>query len=98
MFAVDTFIDTVQGAKKYFVNTFITDKEIQKPLNAFVDTQTAFVKQVFQTNKALTDFWQWVKKTFTPYYRSEIEAYLADSTSHADVENRIKLLQRRGMI
>jgi hypothetical protein len=47
---------------------------------------------------SLTDFWQWVKKTFTPYYRSEIEAYLADSTSHADVENRIKLLQRRGMI
>jgi len=55
MFAVNTFIDTVQGSKKYFVNTFITDKEIQKPLNAFVDTQTAFVKQVFQTNKALTD-------------------------------------------
>ena len=55
MFAVDTFIDTVQGAKKYFVNTFVTDKEIQKPLNAFVDTQTAFVKHVFQTNKALSD-------------------------------------------
>ena len=55
MFAVDTFIDTVQGAKKYFVNTFITDKEIQKPLNAFVDTQTAFVKQVFQTNPALAE-------------------------------------------
>jgi hypothetical protein len=55
MFAVDTFIDTVQGAKKYFVNTFVTDKEIQKPLNAFVDTQTAFVKQVFQTNKVLSD-------------------------------------------
>ena len=55
MFAVDTFIDTVQGAKKYFVNTFITDKEMQKPLNAFVDTQTAFVKQVFQTNLALSE-------------------------------------------
>jgi len=55
MFAVDTFIDTVQGAKKQFVNTFVTDKEIQKPLNAFVDTQTAFVKQVFETNKALTE-------------------------------------------
>lgn len=54
MFAVNTFIDTVQGAKKYFVNTFITDKEIQKPLNAFVDTQTAFVKQIVETNKALT--------------------------------------------
>ena len=55
MFAVDTFIDTVQGAKKYFVNTFITDKEIQKPLNAFVDTQTDFVKQIVKTNQALTD-------------------------------------------
>jgi hypothetical protein len=55
MFAVNTFIDTVQGSKKYFVNTFITDKEIQKPLNAFVDTQTAFVKQIVETNKALTN-------------------------------------------
>jgi hypothetical protein len=55
MFAVDTFIDTVQGAKKYFVNTFITDKEIQKPLNAFVDTQTDFVKQIVKTNQALAD-------------------------------------------
>ena len=55
MFAVDTFIDTVQGAKKYFVNTFITDKEIQKSLNAFVDTQTAFVKQIVETNRELTD-------------------------------------------
>lgn len=55
MFAVDTFIDTVQGAKKYFVNTFITDKEIQKPLNAFVDAQTDFVKQVVKTNQALAD-------------------------------------------
>ena len=55
MFAVDTFIDTVQGAKKYFVNTYITDKEIQKPLNDFVDTQTAFVKQIVKTNQELTD-------------------------------------------
>ena len=55
MFAVDTFIDTVQGAKKYFVNTFVTDKEIQKPLNAFVDTQTEFVKQIVKSNQALAD-------------------------------------------
>jgi hypothetical protein len=55
MFAVDTFIDTVQGAKKYFVNTFVTDKEIQKPLNAFVDTQTVFVKQIVETNKVLAE-------------------------------------------
>jgi hypothetical protein len=46
----------------------------------------------------LTEFWNWVKKTFTPAYRNEIEAYLAESTSHADVENRIRMLQMRGMI
>jgi hypothetical protein len=55
MFAVDTFIDTIQGAKKYFVNTFVTDKEIQKPLNAFVDTQTEFIKQIAKTNQALAE-------------------------------------------
>jgi hypothetical protein len=47
---------------------------------------------------ALKDFWNWVRKTFAPHYRTEIEAYLADSVDHADVENRIRTLQRRGMI
>lgn len=47
---------------------------------------------------SLSDFWQWVKTTFTPAYRNEIEAYLADSVDHADVERRIINLQRRGMI
>ena len=55
MFAVDSLIDTVQGAKKYFVNTFVTDKEMQKPLNAFVDAQTDFVKQVVKTNQTLAE-------------------------------------------
>jgi hypothetical protein len=49
-------------------------------------------------NSNLTEFWNWVKRTFTPHYRNEIEAYLEESTSHADVENRIRMLQRRGMI
>ena len=38
MFAVDTFIDTVQGAKKYFVNTFVTDKEMQNMTFSEIDT------------------------------------------------------------
>jgi hypothetical protein len=46
----------------------------------------------------LSDFWNWVKTNFTPSYRSEIEAYLADSKDHAEVERRIQVLQRRGMI
>jgi hypothetical protein len=47
---------------------------------------------------SLTDFWNWVKKTFTVTYQGEIEAYLAESKDHADVERRILYLQRRGMI
>lgn len=55
MFAVDTFIETVQGAKKYFVNTYVTDKELQKPLNAFIDKQTEFVNQIVKTNQEVTN-------------------------------------------
>ena len=47
---------------------------------------------------SLANFWSWVKRTFTITYQGEIEAYLAESSSHADLENRIKFLQRRGMI
>lgn len=50
------------------------------------------------SSKSVDEFWSWVKKTFTPQYRKEIEDYLAESTDHHDVERRIALLQRRGMI
>ncbi len=46
----------------------------------------------------LTNFWTWVKKTFTPSYQSEIEDYLKDSVDHKDLESRIATLQRRGLI
>lgn len=49
MFATDAFIDTVQGSKKYFVTAFVTDEKIRKSLNAFVDSQTAFTKQIVKT-------------------------------------------------
>ena len=55
MFALDTVIDTIQNAKKQFVTTFVTDKEIQKPLFAFVDSQTDFVKQIVKTNEMLSN-------------------------------------------
>ena len=55
MFALDTMIDNIQSAKKQFVTTFVTDKELQKPLFAFVEAQTDFVKQVVKTNEALAN-------------------------------------------
>lgn len=49
-------------------------------------------------SQATDNFWSWVKKTFEPHYRKEIEDYLSESIDQCDVERRIALLQRRGMI
>ena len=46
---VNSFIDTVQGAKTQFVKTYIQDESLAKPIQAFVDQQTTFVKQVAKT-------------------------------------------------
>jgi len=56
MFAYNTFIDTIQGSKKYFVNTFITDEKVRKPMLAFVDAQTAFTKQIVKSNEEVTAY------------------------------------------
>jgi len=45
-----------------------------------------------------TDFWGWVKRTFTPSYQSEIEYYLSDCKDHADLNRKMDLLIHRGMI
>lgn len=43
-------------------------------------------------------FWKWVKETFTPSYRDEIQEYLSQASDHADLEQRMQVLARRGMI
>jgi hypothetical protein len=45
---VDTFIDTVQGAKTSFVNTFVYNEELKKPLQTYINAQTTFAKKVAQ--------------------------------------------------
>ena len=47
---VNTFIDTVQGAKSTFINTFVKDKDVAKSLHSYVDTQTEFVKTAAQVS------------------------------------------------
>jgi len=42
----NSFIDTVQGAKTQFLNTVVTEKSVREPLQAFVDAQTSFAKEV----------------------------------------------------
>lgn len=47
--SVNTFIDTVQGAKTQIVKTFVKDETLAKSIQAFVDSQTTFTKQVAKT-------------------------------------------------
>jgi hypothetical protein len=48
-------IDTIQGAKTQFIKTFVTNDELKKPLQAYVDAQAAFAKKVVaETNTFLT--------------------------------------------
>ena len=47
--SVNTFIDTIQDAKKQIVNTFVKDESLVKTINDFVDSQRAFTKQVAKT-------------------------------------------------
>ncbi len=42
----NSFIDTIQGAKTTFLNTVVTEKSVREPLQAFVDAQTTFAKEM----------------------------------------------------
>ena len=44
--AINTSIDTFQGAKTQFVKTFVKNEEIAKPLQTYIDAQTSFAKKV----------------------------------------------------
>lgn len=53
MFTLDSTIDTIQSAKKQFVNTVFANQEtVAKALNEFVDAQTSYTKSAV---KAGTD-------------------------------------------
>lgn len=52
---INSAIDTLQGAKKQFIKTFVTNDELAKPLNTFVDAQTSYAKAVAdEANKFFT--------------------------------------------
>jgi len=41
-------IDAIQSVKTNFVNTFVTNEEIKKPLQTYIDAQTSFAKKIAQ--------------------------------------------------
>lgn len=48
-------IDSVQNAKKQFVNTFVTDKKFQADLIKLVDAQTEFAKGQVNTTLSIAE-------------------------------------------
>lgn len=67
---VNTAIDTIAGAKKTFVTTFVPNEELRKPLDTYIDAQTDFAKKVvaevnnFFTTISLATYSVDVKKAF----------------------------------
>jgi hypothetical protein len=55
MFTFDYIIDAVQGAKKTFVTTFVTDKKFQADLIKLVDAQTEFAKGQVKTTLSIAE-------------------------------------------
>lgn len=55
MFTLDFAIDSVQNAKKTFVNTFITDEKFKKELTKLVDAQTEFAKGQVKTTLSIAE-------------------------------------------
>jgi hypothetical protein len=45
----DTIVDTVQGAQKSFVETYVTDKKLQAELVKLTEAQAKFAKGSYQT-------------------------------------------------
>lgn len=55
MFTADFIIDSVQNAKKTFVNTFVTNESFKKELTKLVDAQTEFAKGQVKTTLSIAE-------------------------------------------
>jgi len=55
MFTPEAIIDSVQEAKKTFVNTFVTNESFKKELIKLVDAQTEFAKGQVKTTLSIAE-------------------------------------------
>jgi len=49
LYYADMAIDAIQSSKSAWLNTFIKEEAVRKPLQQFVDAQTSFTKQITKT-------------------------------------------------
>ena len=55
MFTPEAIIDSVQNAKKQFVNTVVTNESFKKELIKLVDAQTEFAKGQIKTTLSIAE-------------------------------------------
>jgi hypothetical protein len=55
MFTFDSVIDTVSGAQKSFIETFVVDKKIQADVVKLVDSQAKFAKTTYKNTLELVE-------------------------------------------
>jgi hypothetical protein len=51
---INTAIDSFQSVKTTFVDTFVENEQLKKPLHTFIEAQTTFAKNVA---KSASDFY-----------------------------------------
>jgi hypothetical protein len=72
MFTHNQIIDAVQGAKKQFVNTFVTDTKFKAELTKLIDAQAAATKTSVEASlaiaQAMTKNVTETVKAFVPVY------------------------------
>jgi hypothetical protein len=55
MFTFESVIDTVSGAQKSFVETYVTDKKVQADVVKLVEAQAKFAKTTYKNTVELTE-------------------------------------------
>ena len=88
MFTVDATIDTVQGAKKQFVKTFVQNETAATAMNEFIDAQADYTKKAAkvgidtftvlasETTKAMQNA---MKFDYTKFGEGIMKAYTANT-------------------
>jgi hypothetical protein len=52
---IHTAIDSIQYAKTQFLNTFVKEETVREPLQAFVNAQALFARNLVSTSSDLID-------------------------------------------
>ena len=54
-YMTNMWIDSIQNAKRTWVNTWVKDEAMSEPLHAFIKTQTEFTKEAMKQTNAFAN-------------------------------------------